>query len=48
MVVLSGICAVLWGITAVCNFMAGNIFAGVCNIICCACWAAITGMRMRD
>lgn len=48
MIVLSGICAVLWGITAVCNFAAGNIFVGICNVIFCAGWAAITGMRMRN
>ena len=48
MVVLSGICAILWGIAAVGNLMTGNVFAGVCNIICRACWATITGMRMND
>lgn len=48
MVIMCIICAVLWGICAVLNFMAGNIFLGVLDIILTIMWGVNAGMRIND
>ena len=48
MVIMRIICAVLWGICAVLNFMAGNIFLGVLDIILTIMWGVNAGMRIND